>query len=246
MDSVALAPSVYVAALRGEGTALVASARSAGNAAPVPSCPDWTVADLLVHVGSVQRWQTDLVERLVAEPAFDWPTPPEDSATLPEWVADATSGLAGVLDHADPTAAMWTLAGPGVAGFWFRRAAHEVALHRVDLDLAAGTVPVVDAEFARDAIDEFLTMALPVRLGARLTGAGESVHVHCTDTEGEWLVRLTPEGPEVERAHAKGDVAARGSAADLLLALRGRGGTGQLELFGDAALFEAFRSRLAL
>ena len=57
-----------------------------------------------------------------------------------------------------------------------------------------------------------------------MIGNGETLHFHRTDGDGEWLVRLTPDGPEVERAHAKGDVAVRGSASDLLLARAGRVG----------------------
>ena len=53
--------------------------------------------------------------------------------------------------------------------------------------------------------------------------AGPSIHVHCTDTEGEWFVRL-PAGGErvVTREHAKADVALRGPAEGLLLFLWGR------------------------
>ena len=53
--------------------------------------------------------------------------------------------------------------------------------------------------------------------------AGESYHLHRTDGDGEWLVRLGPDGVvEAERAHAKGDVAVRGSAEDLWLWTTGR------------------------
>ena len=27
-----------------------------------------------------------------------------------------------------------------------------------------------------------------------MRGAGETIHLHCTDGEGEWLVRLAPDG----------------------------------------------------
>ena len=48
------------------------------------------------------------------------------------------------------------------------------------------------------------------------------MHLHCTDVAGEWLVTFTAEGPEVEPVHAKGEVAARGTASDLDLYLWGR------------------------
>ncbi len=240
MDPAALDPSTYVAAVRGEGAALVAAARAAGPDARVPSCPDWSVTDLLVHVGSVLRWQADIVDRRIAEPVFDWPTPPADPADLIDWVAGAVDLLADTLAAAAPDAPMWTLAGPGTVGFWLRRGAHETSLHRVDAELAAGSVRPVDAVLAADALDEFLTMVVGVRLRDRVVGAGESVHVHCTDTAGEWLVRVTPDGPEVERVHAKGDVAARGPASDLLLALRNRADLDSVDVIGDAGVLAGF------
>ena len=48
----------------------------------------------------------------------------------------------------------------------------------------------------------------------------------------------------VTREHAKGDVAARGTASDLLLFLWGRVPATALEVFGDAALLDRFRSAI--
>lgn len=246
MEPVALDPSVYVAALRAEGAALVAAARRAGPDAPVPSCPDWTVADLLGHVGAVLTWQADIVGRRITEPDFVFPSAPADPADRPDWVAAAVATLADVLADADPATPMWTLAGAGTVGFWLRRAAHETSLHRVDAELAAGGAAPVDAALAADALDEYFTLVVGVRVRDRMTGTGESVHVHCTDVAGEWIVRLLPDGPEIERVHAKGDVAARGSASDLLLALRNRADLATVDVVGDAPVLEAFRARASV
>jgi predicted lipid carrier protein YhbT len=67
------------------------------------------------------------------------------------------------------------------------------------------------------------------------------LHFHSTDGDGEWLARLGAEGLVVTREHAKGDVAVRGVASDLLLFLYGRVGTERLEVFGDAALLARWR-----
>lgn len=246
MENLALDPSVYVAALRAEGAALVAAARRAGPAAKVPSCPDWTVADLLGHVGAVLTWQADIVGRCVTGPDVGFPTAPDDPAARADWTAAAVTALADVLDAADPAAPMWTLAGPGTVAFWLRRGAHETALHRVDAELAVGSVTPVDAVLAADALDEFFALVVGVRVRDRMTGTGESVHVHCTDVSGEWIVRLLPDGPEIERVHAKGDVAARGPASDLLLALRNRADLTTVDVVGDAAVLERFRARASV
>ncbi len=72
-----------------------------------------------------------------------------------------------------------------------------------------------------------------------MRGNGETIHFHCTDGDGEWLARLGPDGARRHAEHAKGDVAARGTASDLLLFLYGRVGADALEVFGDAALLDA-------
>ena len=51
-------------------------------------------------------------------------------------------------------------------------------------------------------------------------------------------MRLAPGGVNVVNEHAKGDVAARGAASDLLLMMWGRVPVTQVEVFGDASLLE--------
>lgn len=240
-------PSQHLDVLRHESARLVAAAERAGTDAPVPSCPGWSVADLLAHVGMVQRWATRMVERRATAPeSFAGAPHPDDPARLAEWVQEGAAALVEVCVATPPEAEMWTLCGPRHARFWFRRQAQEVALHRVDAELATGAPSPLDPELARDGIDEFLDVVVAVRLREQMTGAGESVHLHCTDGEGEWLVSLTPDGPEVQRVHAKGDVAARGTASDLLLAVRGRIDLSALAIFGDETALTRFieRSRL--
>src|SRR5690606_26574040 len=121
---------------------------------------------------------------------------PDDPAALPDWVRVGAARLVEVGGATPPDAAVWTFPGMGVASFWFRRQAHEVALHRVDADLAAGEpAPALDPELARDGLDELFDVIVAFRLRERLIGSGETVHLHRTDGDGEWLVRLTPDGP---------------------------------------------------
>ncbi len=53
----------------------------------------------------------------------------------------------------------------------------------------------------------------------------------------------TADGFIVTREHAKGDVAARGPASDLLLLLYGRLDLDAVEVLGDAAVLETWRER---
>jgi predicted lipid carrier protein YhbT len=71
--------------------------------------------------------------------------------------------------------------------------------------------------------------------GATLTG---SVHIHCTDVPGEWLVTPSDDGLVVTREHAKGDAAIRGTASDLNLVMWRRTPLTAVEVIGDATVAE--------
>jgi uncharacterized protein (TIGR03083 family) len=233
-----LSTDAYRGAIRDEADRLVAAAQRAPLDAPIPSCPDWDVAELLAHMGRVYRWAAACVEANAPLSRRDLPSPPARDERV-AWVQDGATRILEVLDRpADDPA--WTWSPDGTVGFWQRRQAHETAIHRVDAELASGSPTPVPRELAVDGIDEWLEL-LPNRRGAPpVTGAGETVHVHCTDGDGEWLLRLTPDGLEVEAIHAKGDVAVRGPASDLLLVLLRRVGPDHVEILGDRAVLDGF------
>jgi uncharacterized protein (TIGR03083 family) len=235
----------YVGAIRDEGTALADAADAAGLDARVPSCPQWNAADLLGHIGTVHRWAAMSAQREPGAPfrssrEAGIEVPPPDARVA--WVREGASLLADTLASLDPETPAWTFVPPHNVGFWRRRQAHETTMHRVDAQLAAGSTPgPIDAAFAADGIDELLWV-LPQRpRAAPITGAGETIHLHCTDVKGEWLLRLGEERVEVTREHAKGDVAVRGGASDLLCWTSGRAGIDALEVFGDASLLDRWR-----
>ncbi|MGH8977266.1 MAG: maleylpyruvate isomerase family mycothiol-dependent enzyme [Acidimicrobiia bacterium] len=232
----------FVDAIRVESDALAQAARAAGVDATVRSCPEWQVHDLLGHIGRIQQWVTAIVRARPESPTENWrqhePPSPE---TAIEWFAEGSTALADALADASPSDAVWTWTPDGNVGFWSRRMAHEVAVHRWDAQTAAGDPQPIDRVLAVDGIQEAFDLA-PVRLAANPPrGTGETIHFHCTDGEGEWLLRLTPDGLVVTQEHAKGDVAARGSASDLLLMVWGRLGPDTVDVFGDAALLERFQ-----
>jgi uncharacterized protein (TIGR03083 family) len=173
---------------------------------------------------------------------------PDDAPTGAALIAYFRAGalaLARTLAAADPGASVWTFSpSDRTARFWNRRRAHETAVHRYDAQRAAAAVTPIDAELAVDGVDEFLTVFLPrLDRAAAALGTG-TIHLHCTDTAGEWLLTGTAEGVVVTREHAKGDVAARGTASDLVLFLWGRVPANRLEVFGDAAALARFRDAI--
>ena len=228
----------YRDALRTESTTLRRAAEQAGLDARVPSCPDWDVAELLAHLGRVYRWAAACVEANGFVSPADLPRPPAADG-LDTWVRDGVDQILAALDRpADDPA--WTWAPSGQVGFWQRRQAHETVIHRVDAELAAGAPTPVPGDLAADGIDEWLSL-LPSRIGAPpIVGHGETLHLHCTDRPGEWLVRRTADGLEVDRVHAKGDVAVRGPASDLLVVLLGRASPERVEVLGERPVLDAF------
>ncbi len=233
----------YRAAIVAEG-AVVADLPPSALDAEVRACPGWDVARMIGHLGRVHAWATSFLDLGPHGGEADaGPRPPGGAALLP-WYRERLDSLVAELDRHDPDEPSAGFTGPAPAGFWFRRMAHELAVHRWDAQnaVAPGEEGSIGPELAADGVDEWLEVFVP-RLLAR-TGVpddlvGATLHLHCTDEggiddTGEWLLRLTAQGSELERAHAKGDAALRAPAADLLLAVWHRKGLDDLDVVGDA------------
>ena len=241
-------PGAYLDHLADDGARLVAAARSAGTDAPVPTCPGWQVADLLVHTARVFRHKAHVLEHHLQErPADGWQVADPGPADAPAFFEGELRALLVALRAADPAEQVWTFApADRTVAFWCRRMAHEAAIHRVDAEAAAGTPGPVHPELAIDGIDEVLHLFLAPRVGAAALGTpAATVHLHATDVPGEWLVGLGPDGLRVERGHAKGDAAVRGTASALLLWLWGRLRLDALEVFGEERAATRLRAAAA-
>jgi uncharacterized protein (TIGR03083 family) len=165
---------------------------------------------------------------------------PGDEGRLLDWYRGTLERVAGQFEAADPSVGIWTWTGnpTDTVGWVQRRMAQETAVHRWDGEAASSQQTDVDAELARDGIDEFFDVFLPTLPGA--TSLEGTVHLHRTDGDGEWLVTMRHGAVTVTREHAKGDVAVRGAASDLLLMLWRRCAPDGLETFGDRAVLDRF------
>jgi uncharacterized protein (TIGR03083 family) len=234
----------YVGSLRGCGAALADALEGAAADTPVPSCSEWTLADLVRHLGVHHRWVRANLDRTPADgmAPFDDIEPPPEWNAVAGWIRTGVDELARRLAETGLDKPCWTFVGEPTSGFWVRRTAHETEIHGWDGTNAAGTPLSIDATLASDGIDEWLSLAgMMPRGGVR--GDGQTMHVHCTDVEGEWLVRLGADGLDVTREHAKGDVAARGPATELFLLLTRRldlSSAPGVELIGDEKVFAAW------
>jgi len=239
----------YLDQLAQNAERLADAAAAAGTEAPVPSCSEWTVTDLLQHCVRGDAWARTIVEQGKAG-STERVLPGEiDGSLQGDALVDAfragARSLVDALASVTPETPVWTFSSSNrTASFWQRRRSQETSVHRYDAELAAGTPSPLDAALAVDGIDEFLTVFLP-RLADNFGEVGDAtVHLHCTDVDGEWLVTNRDGEVTITAEHAKGDVAARGSASDLLLFLWGRVPVDALEVFGDADLLARFRQAI--
>jgi len=238
-----LEPAAYLDTIATAAPALLEAGRQS-LVAPVPSCPGWVVRDVVAHLASVHRWAATAVTNPPGERP-DFTEAPSDG--LLEWAGQQAQLLLDALRTTDPDKDVWTFGPPRSVRFWLRRQAHETVMHAWDATAAVGTPIAFDATMAADGVAEFVEIWLPRGLKRKPgSWAGETVHLHRTDGDGEWLVRLGPDGEtEVERSHAKGDLAVRASAADLLLWMTNRIDDGRVEIFGDPTLVARWRAEIA-
>src|SRR5262249_9046118 len=157
-----------------------------------------------------------------------------------DWLADGAEMLANKLEATDPAKPCWTwVPFDDTVGFWSRRTTQETAMHRWDAQNTGGDADGVETELAADGVDEYLGILGAFR-GRRFPEGG-SIHLHTTDTPGEWLGRLAAEGRDVTREQAKGDVASGGPACGAVVVRMGRKTMGAVDVCGEAPLFERFR-----
>ena len=219
--------------LRDAMVAFVRYADRAGLQAPVPTCPDWTVRDLVAHQGMVHRWAAALVrgEADVDPDAFE--AAGRDCADPLEWLRDGVIVLAETLTRApaDTTALVFLNDAPAPREFWARRQCHETTVHAVDaLSASLGRPPRadetwIDPAVAVDGIDELLGGFL-TRPRSQLRCDDDAVLVVAPDDAPDWWrVDLGPRPAVTSRRtgpRESGDWELQGTAVDLYLSLWNR------------------------
>lgn len=233
----------WLAAFRREGAAFREAVTEPDPAASVPSCPEWTVRDLVVHLGRLYVYVRAAVEGAGAKPPR--PDQPGEGDVLP-WFDEAFAALSTRLDTTEADAPAWNWSSqPDVAGFWPRRMAHETAVHRWDAQMVSGIAHPIEPGLAADGVSEVLDTFLPLGRGVNKTGATGLVRLSATDVDTTWLVRLRPEGVALLDEGTVLDHAAvaqtgvGGRASDLVLALWGRLTPSALAIDGDPERFSA-------
>lgn len=214
-----LEPATYLRLLGELQADFLAAVETADADAPVPSCGDWSVGDLVDHLAGIHHWAAAMArgeraQRLgvpVDLAAHYDGAATELRTTLAELGPDATGRiLNGLTDD-----------GRGPVSFWYRRQVHETLIHLHDLRSALGQPELgVPAEVWADTVDEVVTVMYPrqVALGrtnrvvARVEleasdvapdagswslGAANAVERSCLDQHKSTMSAVRVVGPQV-------------------------------------------------
>ena len=179
----------YLPALRRANARFADAAAEAvlahGWTARVPGCPDWTLADLVWHLGQVQHFWTWIVRTRAADPSA-YPEParrPDDE--LLGWGMAQSAELEAVLDGADPRDRVWTWAAQQDVAFVLRRQAQEATVHTVDVEQVLGDVRPIPAAVGLDGLDEWLEVMVPSALPDGPPEDAHPVVLHAVDADAE-------------------------------------------------------------
>ncbi|WP_392675669.1 maleylpyruvate isomerase family mycothiol-dependent enzyme [Streptomyces sp. LN785] len=237
-------------------TAFRAAIASAPDlAVQVPPCPDWTLLDLVQHLGEGRRaWAATIAAgpdatAKAAAPRGDAAAPREREALL-AWLAASTQLLLDALQEAGPDRGCWTWWGksqsPQTCGAVARHQLHEIAVHTYDAQLTVGAAQPLPEAVALDGVEEFLSTICTTTVAWPHDPAAVDYHA----TEGRsWRNWLSDDGARAARLPAPGtapaaedpdaaDASAQGTASELILALYGRIPLDSLKLDGNRRLFD--------
>ncbi|MEU7902531.1 maleylpyruvate isomerase family mycothiol-dependent enzyme [Actinoplanes sp. NPDC049118] len=214
--------------------------------ARVPGCPDWSLRDLVAHLGRVQRfWAAGVTAGPAAgPPPGSAVVDPRPAGDLLAWSAESTRLLLESLRAAGPDRDCWTWWGasdaPMTSGAVARHQVQEAAVHAYDAQETVGKPEPIPADVAVDIVDELLV----VTLGSLGAWPHRSARVALSATEGPtWTIDLTPGGARPGPAAGDEPVATlRGSAGDLVLVLYTRIPLDRIEIDGDREVAERFQA----
>jgi uncharacterized protein (TIGR03083 family) len=191
----------------------------------VPGCPDWSLRDLIWHLGNVQRfWATTIRAGADVQPADvdeDAWTGPGERAELAAWMRSSTSELLDALRATAYDAPAWAWwRDDHTVGAIARHQVQEAAVHRWDAQSAGGTPEALPQPEADDGVDEFVWIY-------RQFGEPASMRFVATDS-----------GLTVSTTDAPPAVTVSATASDLVLLLYGRASPAAVAVEGDRSVLE--------
>jgi uncharacterized protein (TIGR03083 family) len=216
---------------------LAESAAAAGPDAAVPTTPEWTVTELVRHVGQTQHWVAEIIERRIADPARlprEMAVLPADPGAWPDWLSESAQRVAKACSDDALDAPVFNAAGDERTGtrFWLSSLLNEAVLHGFDAAGAAGRPVDIDAGVAAALISNHLAMLTSATWEMQrpesahaIRGTGQTLQWLATDIAGDagaWFVERRPDGATWQPGTRQADVTVTGPARSLLLTLTRR------------------------
>ncbi|WP_327002588.1 maleylpyruvate isomerase family mycothiol-dependent enzyme [Dactylosporangium sp. NBC_01737] len=216
----------------------------------VPTCPEWTLFDLVQHlVEGRHKWAAIVAAGPADAPAaVSAPVAPREREAVLAWFAASVRELLDALREAGPDRGCWTWWGtsqsPQTSGAVARHQLQQLAVHTYDAHVAVGAAQPLSGEVALDGVDEFLTTCCAT--AAPWPHQPAVVDYHATEGHS-WRLWLSADGARAARlprgaAAGEGpeaaDVAAWGTANELVMFFYGRILMESLRIEGDRGIFD--------
>lgn len=243
-----------------------AAFRAAIAAAPgldvqVPTCPEWTLFDLVQHLGGGRRSWADTIAAgpdaagRVRSASHAAPAGPQEREALLAWLAASTQQLVDALREAGPERGCWTWWGgsqsPPTCGAVARHQLQEISVHTYDAQLTVGAPQPLPAEVALDGAEDFLSTCCATPSAWPHEPTAFDFHA----AEGRsWRLTVDGDGARYTRIPAPGSTPAagetlepagacvHGTASELVLFMYDRIPLDSLRVEGDRGLIDLLRA----
>ncbi|XVV14566.1 maleylpyruvate isomerase family mycothiol-dependent enzyme [Actinoplanes sp. CA-131856] len=227
-----LAAERYAAELEAETTRFAEATSASPPDGIVPTCPEWTVRDLVTHVGTGHRYASQIIKTDQMQPYGLIPAP-ENQKSWPSWLSAGAHELIATVEERGFDQQVWTWQPKHpTAGFWLRRMVHDLVVHRFDASAQGDLAPDLAADGVADLLGSF-------EMFDRLAGKGETLQFVAADIDREWHVIRAKDGIEWQETRAPADVTVTAPAQNLVLILNRRQPAPSVD--GDEAVWESWR-----
>lgn len=223
---------------------LAEAAVAGGPGAAVPTTPEWTVAELVEHVGQTQHWVAEIIERRITDPTqlpTEYAVLPTDPGQWRAWLTESAQRVASACSDDALVAPVFNAAGDERTGgrFWMSSVLNETVVHGFDAANAAGRAADfaagIEADIAAALVSNHFAMLtsptwemLRSESANAIRGTGQTLQWLATDTTdttddaGAWFVERRPDGATWQSETRQADVTVTGPARSLLLTLTRR------------------------
>src|SRR3984957_9635112 len=114
----------YVAEIEASTAGLAEIVAAYDLARPIPTCPEWTLRQLVTHVGRTHRWAAEITrtrsDRFIPFREVPDGRLPDDRAEQPGWLKAGAAAFVDAMREAGSDL-VWSFNGPTPAGFYLRR-----------------------------------------------------------------------------------------------------------------------------